>query len=285
MNNNRKLVKALAWLQLSFSVLLGATAIWGYGGYRSALGPFTQSLAIATVSTADVISRTAETVQAKQSLLDNTLEMLVSMRKLIEELRSSAQAQTELAPKYAEGLRGAAGLLGTSGGIFSKLGDSLMFSMPTGIEMQGIRPMLVMTKPLEATAKSFKENSEHLKSLGEGLVGVSSSLAKDGHNISSAFVDTSNNAIKLLDDTEKTLAVLKGLEFPKALANLKVASDNLRAVGAQADIAGNFGLILLITGLLLSGWCFLNSLSLLIMTKECPTETIRIIQTTTGGNE
>lgn len=282
---NIKFTKVLVWLQLAFSILLGATAVWGYLGYRNALGPFTQSLAIATVSTADVISRTAETVQAKQSLVDNTLEMLVSSRKLIEELRTSAQTQTELAPKYAEGLRGAAGLLGTSGVIFSKLGDSLMFSMPTGIEMQGIRPMLVMTKPLEAPAKSFKENSEHLKSLGEGLIGISSSLAKDGHNISSAFVDTSNNAIKLLDDTEKTLAVLKGLEFPKALANLKIASDNLRTVGAQADIAGNFGLILLITGLLLSGWCFLNSLSLLIMTKASPTETIRKTQTTTGSNE
>lgn len=285
MSNNTKLMNALAWLQLAFSVLLGATAIWGYGGYRSALGPFTQSLAIATVSTADVISRTAETVQAKQSLVDNTLEMLVSSRKLIEELRTSAQAQTELAPKYAEGLRGAAGLLGTSGGVFSKLGDSLMFSMPTSIEMQGIRPMLVMTKPLEATGKSFKENSEQLKSLGEGLLGVSSSLAKDGQNISSAFVDTSNNAIKLLNDTEKTLAVLKGLEFPKALANLKIASDNLRTVGAQADIAGNFGLILLVIGLLLSGWCFLNSLSLLMMTNQFQPETIRKTQTTTGGKQ
>ncbi len=47
-------------------------------------------------------------------------------------------------------------------------------------------------------------------------------MNKDGQNLTTAFIDTSNQTIKLLDDTEKTLAALKGLEFPKALADLKI---------------------------------------------------------------
>lgn len=272
MHKNIHFAKALIWPQLVFSLLLGVTTVWGYVSYKSALGPFTQSFSQAIVSTADVIGHTAETVQAKQSVVDNTMAMLISIRKLIEELRTSARSQATLAPKYAEGLRSASGLLGTSGDVFSGLGDSLMFSAPTSIEMQGVRPIVVMTKPLEGTGKKIKESGKQLKSLGEGLLGVSTTLAKDGQNLSTAFADTSTQAIKLLDDTEKTLATLKGLEFPKALADLKVAADNLRKVGGQVDLASNMGLALLFAGLLLSGWCFMNSLSLLYVIGASPIE-------------
>lgn len=272
MQKSRKLGKTLAWLQIAFSLFLGATAVWGYVGYRSALGPFTQSLATAIVSTADVISRTAETVQAKQSMVDNTLELLVSSRKLVEELRTSAQTQAALAPKYAEGLRSASELFGTAHNVFSTLGNSLTFSVPTSIAMQGLKPVLVMTQPLAVTGQSIKQNGAQLKSLGNALQGISSSLAQDGQKLTTAFIDTSNQTIKLLDDTEKTLAALKGLEFPKALADLKIASDNLRAVGTQVDMAGNISLVLLIAGLLLAGWCFLNSLHMLYLTNECFTQ-------------
>jgi len=269
MQKNKKFMKTLVWLQLIFSIFLGATAIWGYLGYRSAIGPFTQSLAKAIISSADVISRTAETVQAKQSMVDNTLALLVSSRKLVEELRSSAQTQAALVPKYAEALRSASALFGTADNVFSTLGNSLTFSVPTSIAMQGLKPVLVMTQPLAPTGQSIKQNGAQLKSLGDALERISSSMTKDGQNLTTAFIDTSNQTIKLLDDTEKTLAALKGLEFPKALADLKIASDNLRAVGTQVDMAGNIGLVLLIAGLLLAGWCFLNSLHMLYLTNEC----------------
>lgn len=264
---NKNVVRALAWTQLVFSALLAATVIWGYVSSRAALGQFAESVATAIVSTANVIGQVAETVQAKQSMIDNTMGMLVSSRKLITELQTSAQNQSALAPKYAEGFRGASGILGTAGNVFSVLGDSLMFSAPTGIQMEGIRPVVLMTKPLEVTGQKIKENAIHLKSLGDGLLGVSSSLAADGQNVSAAFIDTSGHAIKLLDDTEKTLAVLQGQELPRAVTQLKTASDNLRTVGSQVDLAGNIGLVLLFAGLLLAGWCFLNSLSVLYLLK------------------
>lgn len=77
--------------------------------------------------TANVIGQTAETVQTKQSLFDDALATLVSSRKVIEELRVSAQNQTTSAPKYAEGLRVTSEILTGTGDAYSKLGDGLMF--------------------------------------------------------------------------------------------------------------------------------------------------------------
>lgn len=269
MQKSRKLGKILAWLQIVFSTLLAATVVWGYVSFQTALGEFTKSLGTAIIATAGVISQTAETVQTKQTLLDNSLEMLISSRKLIEELRISAQNQSELAPKYADGFSGAAGILSSAGNVFLALGDSLMFSLPTSIQMDGLRPVFVMTRPLEPTGQTIKGNAQQLKLLGDGLQAVSSSLAKDSKNVSAAFVDTSNHAIKVLGAAEKALAELNAQELPKAIAELKIASDNLRTVSTQVDIAGNVGLVLLIAGLLLAGWCFLNSVSVLYMTDEC----------------
>lgn len=90
MQKSRRLGKTLAWLQIVFSTLLAATIVWGYISFQTAPGEFTKSLGAAIIATASVISQTAETVQTKQILLDNSLEMLVSSRKLIEELQVSA---------------------------------------------------------------------------------------------------------------------------------------------------------------------------------------------------
>lgn len=144
-----------------------------------------------------------------------------------------------------------------------------MFSLPTSIQMDGLRPVFVMTRPLAPTGQTIKGNAQQLKSLGGGLQTVSLSLSKDIQNVSTAFVDTSNHAIKVLGAAEKALAELNAQELPKAVAELKIASENLRTVSTQVEIAGNVGLVLLIAGLLLAGWCFLNSLSVLYMTEEC----------------
>jgi len=265
---NRSFALSLAYAQLAFSTLFAATAIFGYVAFRTTLGQFTRSLAATIVSTANVIGQTAETVQTKQSLFDDALATLVSSRKVIEELRVSAQNQTTSAPKYAEGLRVTSEILTGTGDAYSKLGDGLMFSMPTSIQLEGIKPVLVMSKPLEKTGQSMKADAQSLKVLAGSLLAVSTSLAKDSKNLTSAITDTSDNAIKLLNETEKTLTSLRSLNMPQAIAEMKSASENLHSASRQVNLAGHFGLVLLIAGLLLSGWCFLNSLSVLHLTRS-----------------
>lgn len=268
MYKNRSFALSLAYAQLACSAVLAAIAIFGYVEFRTTLGQFSQSMAATIVSTANVIGQTAETVQTKESLFDDALATLVSGRKVVEELRVSAQNQTISAPKYAEGLRVTSEILTGTGDAYSKLGDGLMFSIPTSIQLEGMKPVLVMSKPLEKNGQSIKADAQNLKSLGASLQAVSSSLAKDSTNLSQAITETSNNAIKLLDETAKTLTRLKSQNLPQAVAELKSASENLHSASRQVNLAGHLGLVLLFAGLLLSGWCFLNSLSVLHLTRS-----------------
>ena len=260
---NRSFALSLAYAQLAFSALLAVSIIVGYVEFRTTVGQFSQSLAATIVSTANVIGQTAETIQTKQSLFDDALATLSSSRKAIEELRVSAQNQITSAPQYAEGFRITSDILSRTGDAYSRLGDSLMFSMPTSIQLDGIKPVFVMSKPLEKNGQSMKAEAQDIKSLGGSLRAISSLLANDSKNLSASITDTSNKAIKLLDETEKTLISLKSQNLPQAIAELRSASENLHSASRQVNLTGNLGLVLLVAGLLLSGWCFLNSLSVL----------------------
>lgn len=267
MYQNRKFAEVLVWLQLVFSALLAATVIFGYARYHTTLGEATRSLSTVVVSTANLVAQTAEAVQTKQALLDNSISTLTSSRKLIQEIRKAAQNQSMLLPKYAAGLESASGVLSKTGETFSALGTNLNFSMPTSVQMDGLRPVWVYTRPLAQIAQNISSNAQQLKSLGESLRAVSSTVAADGQNVSAAVLETSAHAIATLDETEKALATLKAQDLPRAVTDLKAAAENLRRISTQVDIAGNIGLVFLVAGLLLAGWCFLNSLSVLHLIK------------------
>ena len=78
-----------------------------------------------------------------------------------------------------------------------------------------------------------------------------------------AIVDTSNQAIKLLDSSEMAVKRLRSQALPNAVAELRSTSEQLVSVSSQISMAGNVPLALLIVGLLLAGWCFFNSVSVL----------------------
>ncbi len=263
MFKQKSLAEILAYIQLACSVLLATSIIWGYVQFRSTVGQFSQALATTIISTAKVIEQTAETVQTKQDLLDHALATLVSSRKIVEALRVSAQNQIQYAPKYAEGFRVASGVVTATGHTFARLGDNLMFSAPTSIQLEGIKPVVVMGKPLEKSGISIKASAEELSTLGSSLLAISSSLAYDSKNISAAIIETSDRSIALLSETERALTSLQKQELPRAIADLGRASENLRSASTQIDAAGSVGVTLLIAGLLLSVWCFLNSLNVL----------------------
>jgi ABC-type transporter Mla subunit MlaD len=212
------------------------------------------------VSTAKVIAMTAETVQANDKLLDDAQALMKSTRQLVEELRGAALNNAALAPKYAEGMQGVAGLLGTAANSFAALGDGLMFSVPTKVELDGIRPTVVMTRPLESQGTAMKRTASDLNASAVGLQALSTSIARDGQNMAKAIVDTSNKAIKLLDDSEMMVKRIRSQDLPSAVAELRGAAEQLDSLSSQFDMADNLPHRLLAVGLLLAVWCFFNSL-------------------------
>jgi hypothetical protein len=188
---------------------------------------------------------------------------LKTTRQLIEEFRATALNNASLAPKYAEGMQGIAGLLGSAGTFFSSIGDGLNFSVPTRIEWEGIRPLLVMTRPLEAQGTAMKLTASDLKASASSLQALSTSITRDGQNMANAIVASSNQAIKLLDDSERVLKHVRSQALPNAVAELRSTSEQLVSVSSGISMAGNLPLAMLTVGLLLAGWCFLNSISVL----------------------
>jgi hypothetical protein len=137
--------------------------------------------------------------------------------------------------------------------------------MPTGISMEGARPKVTMSRPLDKPAQALRANAQDIKVVSESLLGIAATISRDGQNLSSAFNATSDQALKVIAEAEKALGRLRTQEMPKAIEDLKATSENLRQISAQIEIVGNLALILLIVGLLLAGWCFLHSVGMLML--------------------
>ena len=268
MKNSNKLFAVLAWLQLIIGVLLATAMMWGYANYKASLGLFVHSVAASIGAVSDVVVRTAELVDARRELLDQTSQMLAVTRNQINELRVATENQAKLAPQYAEGLRSASTVTGKLGGSMGSLGDVLLRLSIPSIHMERMKPVLEMSHPLAAKGQELKDISQDIKAFSDSLSGISEALGRDSKNVSTAFVATTEQALKVLTEVEKTLAQIKTQDLPKAIVDMKTAAQNLRSVSAQIDMVGNGGLILLIVGLLLASWCIVHSLGSLMLVKS-----------------
>lgn len=263
-----KLFAFLAWAQLITSLLLASAIVWGYVRYQPSLRQFIQSVAASIGAVSNVVLRTAETIETRRDLLEQAGQMVVATRSLVNELRVAAESQAKMGPQYADGLRSASKAAGKLGGSLDSMGDGLVrLSLPAGIRMEGMKPVFVMANPLAYKGQELKDGARDIKMVGESLAGISDALSRDAKNVTAAFVVTTEQALKVLVEIEKTLAQLRSQDLPKAMADLKTTSENLRNIGAQIDMVGNAGLLFLVVGLLLAGWCFLHSLAALMLAK------------------
>jgi hypothetical protein len=259
-----QIARFLASIQLIFSILIAAAIIYGYMNYRSSLGQFIQALATSINSVSNVVGVTAETIETKQSIVTSTKQTLIASRALLKELNAAALNQTRQAPQLAESIRASSLLAARLSDTLNSVGDGLMLLVPTGLEMQGFRPIVVMTRPLKNHGLLLMEDAQNIKKFGNGLLALSGTIGNDGARLGAAFVVTGENALRLLDETEKTLDGLQENELPKALQAMKSASENLRKISQRISVTEDISMAFLIFGLLLSGWCFLNSLSHLL---------------------
>lgn len=269
MNENRgRLFSIFAWLQLFASLFLAATIIWGYLTYHSSLGQFVRSIADSVGAVSNVVARTAETVEARRDLINQSAQMLVETRKLINEFRNAAEKQAKLAPQHAEGLRSAAAVTWKLSGLVQKMSDGMMFSAPSDIRWEGIKPVVIMTRPMEAQAREANAIAKDIKSISTSMTNIATTISHDGQNLSAAIVATTSTALEVIDETQKTLGRINTEDLPKALDELKSTSHNLTVVSAQVDTLSKVGDVLLVVGMLLAAWCFLNSLGSLALARS-----------------
>lgn len=267
MNTRNRWFAFIAWLQLATSVLLAAAIVWGYVTYQASLGQFTHSVAASIKAVSDVVARTAETVESRSVLLDQSGQMLSETGKLIKELRGVAENQVKIAPQYAEGVHHASLLMNNVGRTFQSIGDVMLTIEIPNIRLEGLKPIVTNIRPLEKPAQSLIDSAKHINGITDGMSGIATTISRDGKKLSEGFIATSEQALKVIAEAEKTLGRLNTQDLPKALLDLRAASKNLSVISEQVDIVDNIGLFLLIVGLILAAWCFLNSVSLLTLSK------------------
>lgn len=258
----------LAWTQIVLSLSLVGVLIWGYVSFQNSTGKLIHSIAASIGAVSDVVIRTAETVETRTELLDQSEQMLVVTRKQIQELQAMVKNSAALAPQMASSLRSTSQLANRLGTSLGSFGDTLVqISVPSAIQMDGLRPFIVMSRPLAVRGDELRKDAKNILEVGKGLSAASDSVARDTVNVSTSFVASSEQALNVLVEVENTLARVKSQDLPKAVKDLKFTSENLRNISEQVDLFGNVGIILLIGGLILSAWCFLHSLSALMVAR------------------
>jgi hypothetical protein len=261
-------VRFIGWAQLGLSIMLAATTIWVYLSYQSSMGGMTHSLANSVLSVSDVITKVAMTIEVRQGLIDDTENVLVASRQLVADVKSSAENQGKLLPQYASTVRDASALMSEFSTAMTRISDRLMFSVPTGAHLVGIKPVLNWTKPLEKSADELRKNSERAMKLSSNLAAIADSLNTDAQRINSGLIEVSAKSLKVIDNTTRSSQKLKSQDLPSAIAALKSTAEKLRQASTEAKGVEQLASSLLLAGLVLAVLFAFNSVSVLLIVES-----------------
>lgn len=206
----QRITKPLAWAQLVISVVIISTVIYGHLKFHdtwAANGPFLESTR-------------ASLQHAKQSLAqaNDTLPGISSGL-----------------PTIAFALRNANDALTKTADVMENLSSSMRFSAPTSIEMQGIRPIIVMTRPLETSANDVKAQASVIRTI-------------------SSSVQNSEKAVQMMP------SVLT--EVGETMVASQAAITQIEPMLGQIEAMVNWGSLI---ALLIATWSLMNSLTTLAL--------------------
>ena len=214
----QRITKPLAWTQLIVSVGIIATVAYGQLNFRvtwAANGPF---------------------IESTRSSLQNAKQSLEQANKSLSTINAEL-------PSYSAALQGAIATLLRTASAIENISTSMRFSAPTSIEMQGIKPIIVMTRPLEPSANELQAQATEIRQMVNGLQSAEKSI---------------QTAPSLLADIGKTMV------------STQTAITQIEPMIGQIEILMNWGSLI---ALLIAVWCLLNSLSILSLAHSTPIAT------------
>lgn len=212
----RRITKPIAWTQLIVSVGIIATVILGQLKFH-------------------------DTLAANSPLLESTKSSLQHAQQSLAQANKTLPGIKEGVPTLEAALRTVNVALMTTADVMDKLSNNMKFSAPTSIEMQGIKPVIVMTRPLEPSANDVKAQANVIRATGISLQNTADSV----HTLP---------------------AVLS--EIGETMAASQAAIGQLEPMIGQIMILMNWGSLI---ALLIATWCFINSLSTLALAHNSPT--------------
>jgi len=265
--NARGLFKSLAIVQMALSLALGSAVVVIYATYEDSIGSALKEAtgALSVIST--TVGRVAQATLAEQATIAAAVEVLQSGRKLTEAVQSATEEQEKLLPLYVGNLRNAAKVSADAGRAVSAIGGTLEFSVPTSIQWDGAKPIVVYTRPLAAQASSLSGQGQELHRLGESLGRTADALDKHGHSLGRALSDSAKSSDQLLAQLIESMSRIKVDDLPKMVKDLDATAQTLREISAHTATAEKLVSWVLAAALLLAGLCACNALLVLLLAR------------------
>lgn len=222
MSNNQpsrtKLIPiALAWIQLITSVAVMVVLMLGYFSFSTQSGNGQNQM---------VVSASESLSHAKKSI-DQTTKTLGTIKTQI--------------PTYVSSLQNTQLILDQAALISYGMAKNLNFQAPTSIEMQGIKPIIVMSRPLATNASNIQAMGDQITAVSTGLKNAQSTVA---------------DLPILLEEVQQTLNSTQGV------------IEGLEPIINRLELAVNWGTAI---AFMFAIWCFLNSLTTLTLTRALTT--------------
>ena len=136
---------------------------------------------------------------------------------------------------YTTALQGANGTLLRTAIVMENISAAMRFSVPTGVEMQGVRPLVVMGRPLEQNANEVKSQAADIRQIANGLQSAEKSMQAMPY---------------FLTDVGKTMV------------SSQAAISQFEPMIGQIELLMNWGSFI---ALLIAIWCLMNSISTLAL--------------------
>ena len=252
------------------SLLLAGTILVGYTVLRTPLATATDALSSSIFSVSNVIEATAGTLGSKNELIDSTRQTIAQTRIAINEVSAAISGQTAQVSKRAEELRAASLLISRTSEALNSLADGLIsFTAPMGIEFEGVKPLVVMKRPLETSGKNLKPIAQEIRTISDGVLHLSKTVATDGFQLGRAFSQLGEQTIKMLEESERTLEGAQNQDLPRSVKEMRNAAEHLKDVSQEMVAASEYlGWFVLAAGLLFSTWMFLNSINIIALAKR-----------------
>ena len=263
---NNRAIRLFAWVQMLASIALAGGVLYGYATYGAPIKQAFESFRASILSVSKVIDITAETLASREELINSTKQTLLQTRAAIEQIRRVISAQTSQAPQRAEELRAASRAIARFGELLDTWGDRLInISVPSRIEFEGLKPMVVLRRPMEPDGANFKANAKDFRTVSDGILQLSKTVEADGVQLGAAFWQLSEQTMKLLEESEKSLRGIQQQALPMAVQEMRRIASQMQSVSNELANVSSVDTTAPLIGLVFSALCFLNGACLLAL--------------------
>ena len=206
----QRITKPLAWAQLVVSVGIIAAVLFGHLKFH-------------------------DTWAANSPFLESTRASLQNAKQSLDQANKGITVINSELNSYTTALQGANGTLLRTAIVMENISAAMRFSVPTGVEMQGVRPLVVMGRPLEQNANEVKSQAADIRQIANGLQSAEKSMQAMPY---------------FLTDVGKTMV------------SSQAAISQFEPMIGQIELLMNWGSFI---ALLIAIWCLMNSISTLAL--------------------